>query len=430
MKNMSVKERLSSILDRYNVWDIPRAAIIMALLVVTLVPGAASAGDEPGQVSAGGTIFLPIISRQVPPPPQVADRVGYGATTSPITRYAGLEDLRAGWFVDWAVRKTPAKPAGTEYVQIVRLHQTLSCGDRFNANRVECPYATPYSYNVYPSRNTITEAAKANPGSLWLIGNEMERRDWCEKWQAFPWTCVPGTNSTGQDEMLPELYADAYHEMYNLIKSADPTAKVAIGGVIQATPLRLQYLDIVWNYYKSKYGTDMPVDVWNVHNFIMKENLNDYGASVPPGLPGNPTIGKIYASDWSHVDMNLFDQQIRAFRQWMKGKGQQNKPLIVSEYGVLYPEWYLGIGAISVTKKFMADTFNYFLNAKDCNLGLASDDCRLVQRWNWYSLDSPPSSFGPNQNSVIYRPDGTKTELYDVFKTFVDNNWDALQYSP
>ena len=35
----------------------------------------------------------------------------------------------------------------------------------------------------------------------------------------------------------------------------------------------------------------------------------------------------------------------------------------------------------------MIQTFDYFLNTKDCNLGYAADQCRLVQRWNWYSFN-------------------------------------------
>ena len=48
----------------------------------------------------------------------------------------------------------------------------------------------------------------------------------------------------------------AYHELYTLIKGADPTARLAIGGVIQATPLRLEYLTKVWNEYRAAVRTD------------------------------------------------------------------------------------------------------------------------------------------------------------------------------
>jgi hypothetical protein len=140
-------------------------------------------------------------------------------------------------------------------VYTVRVHQELVCPlwSENAADREKCPYKQPHSYWMFPSMEKLPFYVRASPGSLWLIGNETDRRDWS----------IPG-GALGQDEMLPETYAMAYHDIYQAIKAADPTAKVAIGGVIQATPVRLQYLTKIWDSYKSLYGTEMPVDVWNV----------------------------------------------------------------------------------------------------------------------------------------------------------------------
>jgi hypothetical protein len=243
----------------------------------------------------------------------------------------------------------------------------------------------PYAFDIRPSLDQIRLAAQNNPGSLWLIGNEMDRRDW---------------SGGGQDEMLPETYAWAYHDLYHFIKAIDPHARLAIGGVIQATPLRLEYLGKAWDAYATRYGSLMPVDVWNVHNFILKERSGDYGAEIPPG--SDASEGATYRTDWSHVDMDIFDAQIRAFRQWMRDRGQQNKPLIVSEYGVLYG--HDGMEDPDVVQKFMLATFDYFLNTKDCGLGYAADGCRLVQRWAWYSLDDDGRSFGHNRYGALFDP--------------------------
>lgn len=35
--------------------------------------------------------------------------------------------------------------------------------------------------------------------------------------------------------------------------------------------------------------------------------------------------------------MIVFDEQIRDMRQWMKDHGQQDKPLLLTEFSVLYP---------------------------------------------------------------------------------------------
>jgi hypothetical protein len=138
-----------------------------------------------------------------------------------------------------------------------------------------------------------------------------------------------------------------------------------------------------------------------VHNFILQEQLWSYGAGIPPGIDAE--TGVVYASDSSHIDMTIFDNQIRAFRQWMKDRGQQNKPLIVSEYGVLYPDGTRGIDfGPAVVQDFMIKSFDYFLYTKDCNLGLASDDCRLVQRWAWFCLAGVGPEWGINNNVALF----------------------------
>ncbi len=298
-------------------------------------------------------------------------RVGYCATWWDIARYPDIGDLSAGWYVNFGVHDEPSRPLGIEHVQTVRLHQLTECWDQRTPDRDDCPYVEPHAYVLTspPTKDALRISVAANRRSLWLIGNEMDRIDW---------------EGGGQDEMLPELYAQAYHELHDLIKDVDPTALVAIGGVIQATPARLQYLDKVWNAYQDRYGEDMPVDVWNVHNFILKEDCNGHGAGVPPGYSG--CKGTLY-DDKDHDNMEIFDDQIRAFRKWMKDHGQQNKPLIVSEYGILYHHVDRMYDP-DVVREFMLDTFDYFMNEKDCELGYPADDCRLVQRWAWFSLDS------------------------------------------
>jgi hypothetical protein len=113
-----------------------------------------------------------------------------------------------------------------------------------------------------------------------------------------------------------------------LIKSADPTARIANAGVIQATPLRLQYLDRVWAEYLRRYGVALPVDVWNVHGFIFREKRyfpgcsDCWGADVPPGI--DVPYGMLYGAEDS-ISTTLFVNQLVDFREWMAGKGQRDK---------------------------------------------------------------------------------------------------------
>lgn len=410
---------MQGILGQRFVW---LRQLVTGTLVLAALAGSTADGRDifaqgelavPAGAPNDGTLYLPLVADGIPP---LATRLGYSVTNGPLTRYPALPTLRAGWYLDWAVRKAPARTNGIEYVQVIRVHQQLACGERYHSDRIACPYAEPLDYLFFPDADTIIAAAEANPGALWLIGNEMDRRDWayCVQWNGSHCEVI---GYEGQDEMLPETYAVAYHDLAQLVREADPTAQIAIGGVIQATPLRLAYLTTVWDEYLARYGEPMPVDVWNVHNFILQEQRNNWGADVPPGSASND--GEYLGSTLTHLDLAIFDRQIRAFRQWMKDRGQQEKPLIVSEYGVLYRNEVMGLPAGDATPvyDFLVDTFDYFLDTKDCTLGYSLDECRLVQRWNWFSVDHSTEGFNPYGRLFAYdtlemTPTGQRFQIY------------------
>ncbi len=411
---MACRSTLKNLVSTLILVVLPVGVVFLVLLASPAqVGGAASSVQEVSEPAGGALLFstselthhvyLPLAVRDYGPR---SSRLGYCALSDPITRYPDVRRLAAGWYVNFGVGMSPARPLGMEYVQTVRLHQLTTCWPQRTRDRNACPYVTPYTHTlVSPStREEIVTIAQANPGSLWLVGNEMDRRDW---------------EGGGQDEMLPEVYAQAYHEFYNLIKGADPTAQVAIGGVIQATPARLEYLTKIWDEYQSRYGAAMPVDVWNVHNFIFKEKCNDFGADVPPGYDG--CYGTVYA-DTDHNNMQIFDQQIRAFRQWMKDRGQQNKPLIVSEYGIVY--FHVGMNDPDLVEDFMLDTFDYFMDTKDYSLGHPADEYRLVQRWAWYSLDDSRGVY--NDYAYLFNQSTLQiTSLGEAFAEYAQSHLDT-----
>jgi hypothetical protein len=363
---------------------------------------------------------VPALSDLSRAPTEARERFGFGLAGGDIREY-DVSQLRAGLYLDWVTRQDPAEPAGLEYAQMIRLHQLTDCWPERLRDRESCPYVEPYTYTLtWPiSRSAIVSAAQANPGSLWLIGNEMDRYDWGVRHPLKPgeYLVEPG----GQDEMLPEVYAQAYHEFYHLIKSVDPTAEIAIGGVIQPTPLRLEYLDGVLAAYQSLYGTMIPVDVWNIHNMILNEvscmvyPLSCQGAEVPPG--SDAPSGRQY-SEQDADDIEIFKQHVRDFRQWMKDNGERDKPLIISEYSVLF-----GAGQgyhVDRVKDYLLATFDYMTSATDSALGYPSDGNRLVQRWVWYSLNDD-SFEGSESYHHLFDPDTKQiTELGVAYGTYPD----------
>jgi hypothetical protein len=330
------------------------AALSLVLASLAMFPASSAVADAPAPPA------LLALPNNVP----AAERFGVGVNGSfgTIADY-DVSQLHVGWYSDWGFRSNPSHPAGLNYVQII--------------------YVRAGQYP--PNWNAVAAAIAANPGSLWIIGNEPE--------------------AILQGNRTPSEYAAIYHEAYTFVKAHDPTAAVAIGGVIQPSPLRLRWLDEVLAAYQSSYGVKMPVDVWNTHMQILRERGQAvgcdgcFGAFVPAGLT-DVTEGLFSAGEYrddpllaiaKNADPSELERMIRDLRAWMKSHGEQNKPLIISEYGVLYPSDYVADSWAEGDQRildFMTSTFDFLVSAADPNLGYPADGNRLVQRWLWYSLNS------------------------------------------
>jgi hypothetical protein len=296
-------------------------------------------------------------------------RVGAALPVGPglgkLTDYV-WDGAEPGWYLSWNVDPRPVP--GARFAQMVRVRE-----DGFS-----------------PASETIRLAAQANPGSLWLIGNEPD-----VKWQ---------------DNVTPERYAAVYGELHAAIKAADPTAQVAIGGVSQPTPLRMAYLDRVLDAYRAQFGTEMPVDVWNIHAFILREERDSWGVDIPPGM--DVAQGKLYEIV-DHNNMAIFRQQIIDFRRWMAQHGLRDRPLIITEYGILMPASY-GFPP-DVVSDFLVSTFDYYLTARDPELGYPADDNRLVQAFMWFS-----TAYNVYPTSNLFDPETHKvTPVGETFKAYV-----------
>lgn len=326
-------------------------------LIIALIVGAGGAG----LVSAQGqtALAIPLVMGGYIAPTALQSRFGVGAPTDAggIDKHS-LASLGGSWYWDWtATPDAPLEP-GVDYYPTIRLSQvwTIYGGERHRAD----------DYTFHPDEATIAQVAEAHPGTVWFIGNEPDRID-------------------VQDDLEPHVYARAYHDLYALIKRLDPTALVAAGQIVQPTPLRLQYLDMVLEAYQQTYGTRMPVDVWAIHAYPLREDAFGWGADIPPGV--DATLGLDIELD-QVIDVSLFETFIRDFRQWMAERGYRECPLIISEFGILMPEDYEGMGVAEVLD-YMTATFDFLMTARDEQTGCPYDDNRLAQRWAWYSLARP-----------------------------------------
>jgi hypothetical protein len=314
-------------------------------------------------------------------------RVGMAAWPDQAAAFDFVQQLNAGWYLDFSVHWSLSGPPTAEFVQMVYVTQdrggSTVCGP-------------DYGYSVWPALTPwgLGALVDAQPGSLWIIGNEPDR--------------------IGQGDTCPQQYAQAYHDIYYFIKGRDPTAQVAPAGLVQFTPMRRQYLDLVWNSYVARYGEAMPADAWTLHVYVLSETG---GGDAHLALGTDPALAIPYSNVCSdpntfchaeHDDINLFIEQVRRMRTWMRDHGQRNKPLLITEYSLLKPYNYYGIcnatncygGDIDgcfcdETKRtfhpgrvadFVQASFNYLFTATDSQIGYPYDSNRLVQQWLWYRL--------------------------------------------
>jgi hypothetical protein len=206
----------------------------------------------------------------------------------------------------------------------------------------------------------LAAAAATWPGSFWIIGNEPD-----VEWQ---------------DNVTPERYADLYHDLYLFIKGSDPTARLVVGNVSQSTPLRRAYLDRVLAAYEQANGQPMPVDIWGVHGYILREEANSWGVGIPPGMTAE--LARLYEIP-DHGNLAIFEQNLVDFRAWMAERGYADRPLALTEYGILFPPDY-GYPP-EVIAAYLTDTFDFLLSAAN-ETGYVPDGNRLFQWWFWYSL--------------------------------------------
>lgn len=268
---------------------------------------------------------------------------------------------RPGWYVSWSVQPVEGQQP---FPAAAAIRMDAPEYDRLGMEFV--PLVKMLDGRPYHAPGDLTTMAANNPGRTWIIGNEPD----------VAW----------QDNTTAPHYAHAYHDAYHAIKAGDPTAHVAIGAVSQVTPLRLTYLNRVWDAYNKAYGEPMPVDVWTMHAYILREELGNWGVGIPPGFE-LVTRGVLWDVE-DHDNLALVENQIRLMRSWMARHQQGDKPLWVTEYGILLPPEY-GYDQPRI-EQFMLDSFALFDTLRHPRLGMAADDDRLVQRWNWFSAYYEP----------------------------------------
>lgn len=347
----------------------------------------------------------------------------YGASPLNGAHTPVLTDIGAGWYLNFQpFPPAGAEPAnGAEFVHMISVEENNIFINPDPNKMCENPdyYQWLGTYNISPPLNqSFANYIKNNPGKTYIVGNEIDR------------VCQGQTHAS--------VYAEAYNKTYNFIKSNDPTSQVAISGLVQFSPNRRQYLDDVWNAYIAKFGTTIPVDIWTMHVYVLPELMANsvspnniasiaLGTNASSGkkesggnatLCGNPNSDVYCIAD--HSNKVFFADHIVAMRKWMKEHGQQNKPLLLSEYSILFPADFPDENGVGFTPQrvitYQNETFSYLNSLQDPNLGYPMDGNRLVQQWMWFSIYSD----GAGSSSNIVQSDlTTLTSVGQNFKNHV-----------
>ncbi len=318
-----------------------------------------------------------------------------------------IRSLGGGSYLDFYAHAPAPQLNALEFMQRIQIRQNKDS----QGNYLQTYTITPTLSDAAGGLGPVIASA---PGALWLVGNEPDRGP-----------DVPG--GPAQDDTFPQIYARVYHDVYQFIKQRDPSAQIAMAGLVEVTPGRLQYQDIVWNTYVALYGQPMPVDVWNIHLYVLPETVGiaNVALGTDPALAygfaftHTNNSSNIYTYG-DHDNLSLFDSQVRRMRQWMKAHGQQDKPLLLSEFGLLYDEDVTDEFGKNFTEArataFLTKTFNYLSTTSDPSIGMLSDGNRLVQQWIWFSTNH---TIGHISNLVTNTMPLTFTSVGNMFRANV-----------
>ncbi|MFN2189868.1 MAG: CARDB domain-containing protein [Candidatus Promineifilaceae bacterium] len=397
-----------------------RFSALLALLFALLAIIASAMVDQDALASS-----LPLDANQS----AVPGSCRYGAAALGDDQVDWIDELGAGWFLNFG-SGTVSAPNNAEYVYIISVKQEKTDTGE---------YLPSYTTDPLLTNTGLGSVIDGRPGALWIVGNEVERGP------------SPGSNVSPQGDVFPEIYAKAYHDIYSFIKNRDPSAQVANSALVQVTPGRLQYLDIMWEAYLAAYGEPMPVDVWNMHVYVLPEansqgepnGIANIALGTDPGLAkresydpdgGGPLkpkdtceLDEVYCFA-EHDSIDLFAEQVVSMRQWMKDHGQQNKPLILSEFSILYPyiqdpggscflqDEYGNCFTYERVRQYLNDSIAFLENTSDPTIGYSLDNQRLVQQWSWFSINN-----GEQLGAVSNLIAGSPIDLTTIGQAFLAN---------
>lgn len=200
----------------------------------------------------------------------------------------------------------------------------------------------------------IAAAMKASGASWWALGNE--------------------PNDPNQDNRTPEEYARLYLTFEDWAEAA-PRCGILPAGIANAD---WQWAEQFRQSFFKQFGRYPRVDGWNIHNYILETGLDPY-------------------------DSAEFARRIEAFRRWMTSIGDKDKPLFLTEFGVLYGNGCCGrpIDPPEKLQQFMLSTVEWLEHSGQ------------VQAWAWFA------TYTRSYNGSLMSAEGELNDLGRLYRQLV-----------
>ncbi len=111
--------------------------------------------------------FLPLVFRSENPvlPDPSAPLSRYGVAVLSADQLRWLPTWRAGWWLNFGT-SWPIPGVAAEFAQVIRVRQ----------NKAGCTYLDGYTTSPALTEDSLGALIRAAPGSLWIVGNEPDRR--------------------------------------------------------------------------------------------------------------------------------------------------------------------------------------------------------------------------------------------------------------
>ncbi|NLG27661.1 MAG: hypothetical protein GX557_07095, partial [Chloroflexi bacterium] len=319
--------------------------------------------EEPADVPSEPPAEAPADVQPQASPTPAADMSRFGVAVNaqqrPLGYYDEFGDLQVTWYQNWSYvpwwNKEIRRP---EFIPGVQFYPTVGAWEFLEGKET-----------VADLQNMMSLCPACFPdGTVWIVGNELQV-------DRFSYVRA-GVPLNPARVITPQEYAVKYKKYYDMIKGLNPSFQVAIG-VTFDRPTWTEFLRETRLAYEAQYGVRMPIDVYTMHG---------------------------YMSDPPLTEVTLL---INNKRQRMKEYGDQNKPLLVTETGVLTDR---GIGLVATDaqiRAYMNEVFTYLATYTSYEYGCPDDGFRMVQKWAWFALTA-----ANGDNSDLDRWDGT-----DLFET-------------